>query len=98
MQTAGDDPYTATAAQGIVEIRDPANPINLSHEEKLIPILETLIEQRIDGTNQFGGDVIQYSIGDRSIGKESVKAMRQELARARQVLKFRRGRQRRSVI
>ena len=88
------DTYTATAASGVVEIRDLANPVELTHEEKLVPILESLIEEKLSGR----GDVIQYSIGDRSISAESVKAMRQELARVREVLKFRQGRHRRSVV
>ena len=89
-----NDDYQSTAALGVVEIRDPANPMNLTHEERMVPILESLIENKMSGR----GDVIQYTIGDRSVGAETLKALRMELQRVKQILRFRQGRQTRTLV
>ena len=88
------DNYRSTVASGIVEIRDPAVTTNITYEERLVSILESVIENKLTER----GDVIQYTIGDRTIGLESLRSLRKELGHAKLALRFRQGRQERTVV
>ena len=67
-------PNRYALSSGIFNVVDPLSPA-LSHEEKMVKLLETLLEGKIQGR----GDVTFYTIGDRQVGSASVETLRRDL-------------------